>query len=220
MKNAHLEDEGNGLILLNKAFFEELHKATSFSNREATAVDVLSLDKLLSIVAEITEKHAFAIINLESAKKPQKKRSEAQKVGKFRYLNRKIDRLDSKVNELRGYTKNIMLSLSPFLDIEKDTLTKIVCSDEIDEELLSYVSTHNAVGITPSEAIVSDELKDYGLKPYQITRRLQRMNRKLQSTLNRHLVLSTNRRWKLSRYAYKRIIEQTEEGLSLDEQES
>ena len=139
------------------------------------------------------------------AKKGQKVRSQASREGKFRHLNRKFDRL---FDEFRLFRKShdsnwslMFRKLDPFLDqVPSDFIVKAVCEDEADVALLDYMRSKGDGGITPSEASAAAELRRFRFKPYHVTRRVQRMNRRLREKMGKPFAESVMRRWVLTSF--------------------
>ena len=147
----------------------------------------------------------------ESAEKPQQKRGEsrsrAQKMGKFRWLNYRMDRVEGRQKEIIHLLRVTVNSLEPFIELDKDELKSVVCKDEVDEMLLEHLRERGTKGITPSEAIDCKLLTYYRLKPYQVTRKIQAMNKRLKKWLDKDVAVSLHRRWILSRFVRKRLTE-------------
>ena len=144
----------------------------------------------------------------DQEKSAKKRRSPWDKEGKFRYLHRKLDSIRKEVRE--GFKRQearfrvLMNTLSPFLEgIHKDYIQEIVCRDEADEALLAYLVSKGDLGITPSEASAAKELGRFRFKPYHITRRIQRMNKRLKAELDKPLAESYARRWVMTSFAHK-----------------
>lgn len=190
----------NKALLVNGEVFKEL---TNLMNLDTASMDETTKKSVEAHIKEITEKNVVAISFEPTATEDKKKRTQADKVGKFRYLNRKVDRLREETRDVKQMLKMVTLSLAPFLDVKGDTLQRIVCEDEVDDALFDHLVAKGNEGTTPSIAIDSDELMDYKLKPYQITRRIQRMNRRLKDALQRDFAVSIDRRWKLSLFSRK-----------------
>jgi len=208
MKIIVAEGLQNCVVLINEAVFEELTKAGMM---DAADVEETGKEQIGQIVQKILENNIVALPYGSSAIEGKKKRSQADKVGKFRYLNSKVAGLKADVRELKKMVRMVTNSLSPFMDVDRESLERIVCKDEVDLALLDLLRAKGCLGTTPNEAIHEDELKPYRLKPFHITRRIQYMNRRLKEALDRDLAVSVDRRWKLSLFARKMLADDVEE---------
>jgi len=139
--------------------------------------------------------------------------------GKFRYLNRKLDAIRKETRQgLRHVEKRLQIilnSLAPFLEIDDDYLVSVVCQDEGDRALLDYVRSKGRIGITPTEACGAEELERFRFKPFHITRRIQRMNKRLVKDVGKPVAASYNRRWVLTRFA-QHAFNATKEEINMD----
>ena len=157
----------------------------------------------------------------KAAKNRRKKRSPWEKEGRFRYLNRKLQlireevRLGFKRQEAR--IRVLTNTLAPFMEVGEQYIMSIICRDEADEALLAYLVSKGDNGITPTEACTAKELRKYHFKPYHITRRIQRMNKRLKTELGKPVAESYSRRWILTSFIQKCITcskEEVEEDLN------
>lgn len=144
----------------------------------------------------------------KTAKNDKQGRSQIDKLGKYRYLNRKVDRLTGEVKGLRKQInakfRILFNALEPLLaEVNGDYIVETVCRDEGDLALLDYLRSKGDLGIAPTEACSSKELKRFRFKPYNITRRIQRMNKRLWSELGKRLAESYHRRWMLTSFVHK-----------------
>jgi len=155
-----------------------------------------------------------------------KPRTPWEKEGKYRYLHRKLDQIREEIRE--GFQRQearfrlLLTTLSPFLeDISKDYVQQIVCRDEGDEALLAYLVSKGDLGITPAETCAAKELARFHFKPWHITRRMQRMNKRLKTELDKALAESYGRRWVITSFALKAWSAKKEEiGIEEEEKEA
>lgn len=152
----------------------------------------------------------------KDAKSQRKRRSEVEKLGKYRYLNRKVDRLTLEVKKLRlqqaARFRILFNRLQPFLaELDSEYVVSVVCSDEGDVALLDYLRSKGNLGISPSEACAAKELSRFAFKPYHITRRIQRMNSQLKKELGKPLAESYNRRWVMTSFVLEAFSKSKEE---------
>lgn len=96
----------------------------------------------------------------------------------------------------------ILNCLAPFLEVDGDYLVSVVCRDEGDRALLDYLRSKGGVGITPTEACGAEELERFRLKPFHITRRIQRMNKRLKKELDQFVAEKRGWRWALTKTVY------------------
>ena len=133
-----------------------------------------------------------------------------------------IDALRETRQGFRHVEKQLRIVLNcwaPLLEIDSDYLVSVVCRDEGDWALLDYLRSKGSVGITPTEACGAEELERFRFKPFHITRRIQRMNKRLGEDIGKRVAASYNRRWVLTRFA-QQSFNATKEEINMDTNES
>ena len=140
----------------------------------------------------------------KGAKSQRRKRSPWDKEGKFRYLNRKLDKIAKEFRQgfklLDTRMRVLTKTLAPLMEVEEEYIKTVVCKDEGDLALLAYMISKGDNGITPTEASSARELKHFRFKPFHITRRVQRMNSRLKDELGKPMAESYSRRWVLTKF--------------------
>jgi len=137
----------------------------------------------------------------------KKQRSAWDKEGKFVYINRKLTEMRKEfratMRRIETQLQVLTRSMRPFMTFEPDYIVQVICRDEHDQVLFDYLLSKGDLGITPTEACVAEELKGFKFKKFQVTRRIQRMNRRLQTELNRNVADSHGRRWVVTHFVLK-----------------
>lgn len=145
----------------------------------------------------------------KAAKNQQRKRSGWEKEGRYRYLNRKLDTLRKEFRQgfklLDTRMRVLTKTLAPFMEVEEEYITSVVCKDEGDLALLAYMVSKGDNGITPTEACQAKELSSFRFKPFHITRRVQRMNARFKAELGKPIAESYSRRWVLTNFVQKTL---------------
>ena len=108
----------------------------------------------------------------------------------------------------------ILNCLAPFLEIDSDYLVSVVCRDEGDRALLDYLRGKGSIGMTPTEACGVEELERFCFKQFHITRRIQRMNKRLEADIGKPVAASYNRRWVITRFA-QQVFNATREEINI-----
>lgn len=96
-------------------------------------------------------------------------------------------------------------TLAPFMEIDEQYIMSIICYDEADAALLSFLESKGDQGITPTEACNAKELRRYRFKPYHVTRRIQRMNKRFKTELGKPVAESYSRRWILTSFVQRSL---------------
>jgi hypothetical protein len=92
----------------------------------------------------------------------------------------------------------MMAGLREWMSFKPSYIQKITCQDEVDVEIIERLTQADEGGFLPS-AIASD-LSRYGLRRWDVTRRIQRMNKKLKKELGKPVAEKRGHRWALSSF--------------------
>jgi len=137
----------------------------------------------------------------------KKPRSAWDKEGKFVYLNRKLTEMRKEfratMRRIETQLQVLTRTMQPFMTFEPNYIVQVVCRDEHDEALFDYLISQGDIGITPTEACIAEQLKPFKFKKFQVTRRIQRMNKRLQTELNKNVADSHGRRWVVTHFVLK-----------------
>lgn len=108
-------------------------------------------------------------------------------------MNARFDHVEAEIHLLTA-------GLGDWLEPKKDYLVSVVCRDEVDEALLWCLYTAGGTGISPTHVINDPELSTFKLKPWNITRRIQRMNKRLKKELGKRAAEKHGRKWAMTRF--------------------
>lgn len=136
---------------------------------------------------------------MNSQKKPENRRKKRRT-----QLARKIDLMRNEfrleLKRIRQELRILTHTLAPIYAMDEAYITKIVCDDEGDEALLEALISAGQKGITPSEISQNPQFAKFQFQPYHVTRRLQRMNKRLDHELGKKVAEVYHRRWMITRF--------------------
>jgi hypothetical protein len=144
-----------------------------------------------------------------SAAEHKKQRSQAEKVGRRKYMIKMLHRLEAKVDRVDKRTRVIMASLSHYMNPSQDYLSMVVCKDEVDQAILLELSAASSAGWSTTD-IAERLAPDFKLDRFQVLRRIKHMNKRLETEMSRPIAESREHRWVLTRYVH-RILGATKE---------
>jgi hypothetical protein len=125
--------------------------------------------------------------NANSGEKEAKtKRSQADKVGKLKYLLAKDKKLDRDVAEIKLLLRVIFAGLKDTLHFEKSLIEEAACQDEVDRDILQVLFEAGAPGLLPKD--IAAKLAEFKVARHQVTRRIVRMNKRLAKELDSTVV--------------------------------
>jgi hypothetical protein len=143
--------------------------------------------------------------NANSGEKAAKtKRSQADKVGKLKYLLAKDKKLDRDVAEIKLLLRVIFAGLKDTLHFEKSLIEEAACYDEVDKAILQLLFEAGATGLLPKDIAV--KLVEFKVARHQVTRRIVHMNKRLAKELDSAVVERRGWCWAMTSFgvdAYK-----------------
>jgi len=82
------------------------------------------------------------------------------------------------------------------MDYESEYLVKMVCRDSRDEMILDVLHECGPAGLSPKEIFL--KVRRFGLKYHHITRRINRMNKRMLNEIGERVADKVGRNWALS----------------------
>jgi hypothetical protein len=131
--------------------------------------------------------------------KQTKKRSQADKVGKLKYLLQKNQKLDKDIAEIRVMISTLLEGLESSLHYDQPRIEKLACEDELDKEILQTLYEAGCPGLLPKDVAI--KLERYKITRHHVSRRLLRMNRRLQKKIKKSVVEQRGWHWALTGFA-------------------
>ncbi len=141
---------------------------------------------------------------ISDEKTVKKKRSQADKVGKLKYLLAKDKKLDRDVAEIKLLLRVIFAGLKDSLHFEKSLIEEAACEDEVDKAILQLLFEAGASGLLPKD--IAAKLAEFKIARHQVTRRIVRMNKRLAKELDSVVIERRGWCWAMTSFgvdAYK-----------------
>ncbi len=136
-------------------------------------------------VMEASDKPVQNMAN-SGEKAAKTKRSQADKVGKLKYLLAKDKKLDRDVAEIKLILRVIFAGLKDTLHFEKSLIEEAACRDEVDKAILQVLFEAGSPGLLPKD--IAAKLSEFKVARQQVTRRIIRMNKRLAKELDSTVV--------------------------------
>ena len=141
----------------------------------------------------------------ESVGKPKKKRSQSDKVGVNKYnqqlLKRTLDCIEDIKTELR-WVRHKLDRLGE-ADYSQSDIEHFAVQDEVDREIVQRLLEVGVDGALPKDVAVEvNKRGGYGLKYYEVSRRLVRLNKRLRFETGKLLFEKRGHRWALTRFTF------------------
>jgi hypothetical protein len=133
---------------------------------------------------------------LESAQngseKPQKRRSEEEKVGRRRWIVRTLRRMEDRQKRIDRRTRMLAAGLRELFILGEDYISMIACQDEIDVAILTALREAGATGRQSGELAAQLDVDHR-----DISRRIQRMNKRMEQEIGEKIITKKGHKWKL-----------------------
>ena len=132
-------------------------------------------------------------------KSRSKGRSQADKIGRHKYNQQLLKRVLHEIQEVKLMQRTILAGLKGTFHFQKPLMQKIACVDELDSEILELLYESGGSGVLPKD--LASRLSPYRIGRHQISRRVVRMNKRLEKEIGEKLVEKHGWHWVLTSWA-------------------
>jgi hypothetical protein len=94
--------------------------------------------------------------------------------------------------------RTIFAGLKGSFDFEQALIKRVACSDEVDKEILHLLFEAGASGLLPK--VLQVKLERFRMTRHQISRRILRMNKRLETEFGEHVAEKRGWRWALTSF--------------------
>jgi hypothetical protein len=141
--------------------------------------------------------------DMETAEKPvqttKKKRSQSDKIGRLKYNQQLLKQTLVEVEEVKLMLRTIFAGLKDSFNFEKPLIERIVCQDEVDKEILQLLYEAGSTGLLPKD--LQSRLEQFKVTRHQISRRILRMDKRLEKEFGEHIAEKRGWHWALTSFA-------------------
>jgi len=128
------------------------------------------------------------------SKKRRKRRSQEEKLGRRKWIIRKLKQLDAAVKRIDGRTRMLAAGLRELLMLDEDYVSMVACKDDVDHAILNLLREGRHVGKRTGE--LATEL---GIDDRRISERIYRMNKRMEYEIEEPIITKQNGKWRLIR---------------------
>ena len=140
---------------------------------------------------------------METEEKPvqndKKKRSQSDRIGRLKYNQQLLKQTLAEVEEVKLMLRTIFAGLKGSFNFEQSLIERVACEDEIDKEILQALFEVGTPGLLPKDLAV--RLESFKVTRYQISRRILRMNKRLEKEFGEHVGEKRGWHWVLTSFA-------------------
>src|SRR3990170_2791537 len=140
--------------------------------------------------------------DMETEEKPvqtdKKKRSQSDKVGRLKYNQQLLKKTLAEVEEVKLMLRTIFAGLKGSFNFEQSIIERVACEDEVDKEILQGLFEAGSPGLLPKDLAV--RLEKFKVTRHQISRRILRMNTRLEKEFGEKAAEKRGWHWALSNF--------------------
>lgn len=140
--------------------------------------------------------------DMENTEKPvqnqKKKRTPSDKIGRLKYNQQLLKQTLAEVEEVKLMLRTIFAGLKGSFNFEQSLIERVACEDEIDREILRLLYEEGSSGLLPKD--LAFKLERFKVVRHQISRRILRMNKRLEKEFGEHDAEQRGWHWALTRF--------------------
>ena len=150
------------------------------------------------------EKNSWSVhSDMEETEKPvqtqKKKRSQNDKIGRLKYNQQLLKQTLAEVEEVKLMLRTIFAGLKGSFNFEQSLIERVICEEEVDREILRLLFEIGSSGLLPKD--LAAKLERFNVQRFQISRRILRMNKKLENEFGEHVAEQRGWHWALTSFA-------------------
>jgi hypothetical protein len=140
-------------------------------------------------------------LTADTASNVKRRRTPEEKYGKYKWIRTLIRRNAEENREIKRMLKGLTYGLRHLMNFDSQYLIDMVCQDSRDTAILDVLRAAGANGLSPKE--IHAQTRRYGLKYHHISRRIKRMNKRMQSEIGEGVADKVGRNWALSDFMFR-----------------
>ena len=139
--------------------------------------------------------------SVEPVQKPKKKRSQSDKIGRFKYNQQLLKQTLTEVEDVKLMLRTIFAGLKGSFNFDQPLIERVACLDEIDREILRLLFEAGSPGLLPKELAL--KLDSFKVARHQVSRRIVRMNKRLEREFGERVADKRGWHWALTGFAFE-----------------
>jgi hypothetical protein len=140
--------------------------------------------------------------DMETVEKPaqnlRKKRSQSEKIGRLKYNQQLLKQTLFQIEEVKLMLRTIFAGLKGSFNFDRSLIVRVVCQDEVDEEILNLLFEAGSHGLLPKN--LAEKLGKHEITRHQVSRRIARMNKRLQKEFGESVAEKRGWHWALTSF--------------------
>ena len=140
--------------------------------------------------------------DMETSEKPvqttKKKRSQSDKIGRLKYNQQLLKQTLAEVEGVKLMLRTIFAGLKNSFNFDQSLIERVACADEVDREILRLLFEAGSPGLLPKD--LQTKLQRFKVTRHQISRRILRMNRRLEKEFGERIAEKRGWHWALTSF--------------------
>ena len=128
----------------------------------------------------------------------KKKRSQSDKIGRIKYNQQLLKKTQADIEEIKLTQRTVLSGLKAFFNFKQPMIEKIACLDEVDREILQVLYEAGSPGVLPKN--LATKLARFEVTRHQISRKILRMNKRLERELGECVAEKRGWHWALANF--------------------
>lgn len=128
----------------------------------------------------------------------KKKRSQSDKIGRNKYNQQLLKKTQTDIEEIKLTQRTILSGLKAFFNFKQPMIERVACLDEVDREIVQVLYEAGSPGVLPRD--LAKKLARFEVTRHQISRRLLRMNKRLEKEIGEHVAEKRGWCWALTSF--------------------
>lgn len=131
----------------------------------------------------------------------KKMRSRSERIGRLKYNQQLLKQTLSEVEEIKLMLRTIFAGLKDSFNFERSLIERVACVDDVDKEILHLLFEAGSPGLLPN--VLAAKLSGFGVTRHQVSRRLLRMNKRLEREFGERVAEKRGHRWALTGFTFE-----------------
>jgi len=140
--------------------------------------------------------------DMETEEKPvqntKKRRSQSDKIGRLKYNQQLLKQTLAEIEEVKLMLRTIFAGMKGSFNFEQSLIERVACVDEVDREILQALFEAGSSGVLPKDVAV--KLERFKVTRHQISRRILRMNKRLEKEFGEKAAEKRGWHWALTSF--------------------
>jgi len=130
----------------------------------------------------------------------KKKRCQSDKIGRLKYKRQLLKQTLVEVEEVKLMLRTIFAGLKGSFNFDQSLIERIACEDDFDREILRLLFEAGSPGLLPKDLAI--KLEKFKVTRHQVSRRILRMNKRLEMEFGERVVEKRGWHWALTGFAF------------------